>query len=88
MKAERNFSGSGLKPRNNRKAEPQDRRELVPTVKQGIQQYAGTGITRYCMGCNMHRKLEGSNGKKDFRWRCGACYAAKLATIDQPEETK
>jgi hypothetical protein len=80
MRTERTFTGSGLRAGRTAAHEPFERRELTPAVLGGIQQFAGTGLTRGCMGCGQHRKLDGSNGHKDsLRWRCWSCVEARAA---------
>jgi hypothetical protein len=81
--AERSFTGSGLKAGRPAQHVPFERAELdLAQPKGGIQQYAGTGITRSCMGCGQHRKLDGSNGKHDaLRWRCWSCVAERKARV-------
>jgi hypothetical protein len=76
---ERSFTGSGLRTVRPAQHVPFERAELdLAQPKGGIQQYAGTGMTRGCMGCGQHRKLDGSNGHKDaLRWRCWSCVAER-----------
>lgn len=47
--------------------------------KTGIQQYAGTGVTRHCFACDKHRAVRagGSVNPRTRLWTCASCVEAR-----------